>query len=197
MNRVSSLGGLTLLLAAFGCRDASTNPAPSLEAAASPPTVFKFMSRGDFGNVSWSTSSLFGNVSIATGDTLGVFYQVFTFDPCCSFATGFGPVSTSDIRGNGASHLSFNTNTCTAPGFITVEGPCGVISIEFDRTSFFMAGSQGTSYTKFGTFMFHSTGTSEGTSAEATGSVVGFPITTPNFAQMGTNQNVQISISRE
>jgi hypothetical protein len=203
MNAPSSLGGLMLLLAVVACRDLSTDVprrtardnAPVF-AAANQSTVFHFVARGDFANVSWGSNTLFGFVSVSTGDTLGVFYQVAQFDPCCSFATGFGPASASDITGNGASKLTFNDNTCTDPNFITVEGPCGLISIEFDKTSFFSARSQGTSSTTFGNFTFHSVGTSEGSSADATGTVVGFPITSPTFGQIGTNHNVQISISR-
>ncbi|HEX9293144.1 MAG TPA: hypothetical protein VF873_05610 [Gemmatimonadales bacterium] len=203
--KLASIGGLTLLLATFACRDVSTDLArrdaidatPMFAAAATPTTVFRFMSRGDFGSVSWNSNSQFGFANISTGDTLGLFYQVAQFDPCCSFATGSGPVPTSDITGSGVNKLILNTNTCTDPGFTTFEGPCGMVSIEFDRTSFFTGRSQGTSSQKFGTITFQSTGTSEGSSAEATGTVVGFPITAPNFGQMGTNRNMQISIIRE
>src|SRR6266487_3914744 len=82
--KLASIGGLTLLLATFACRDVSTDLArrdaidatPMFAAAATPTTVFRFMSRGDFGSVSWNSNSQFGFANISTGDTLGLFYQV-------------------------------------------------------------------------------------------------------------------------
>ncbi|PYP29333.1 MAG: hypothetical protein DMD55_01885 [Gemmatimonadetes bacterium] len=155
-----------------------------------------FVANGDFGNVSWSANSLFGFASVSTGDTLGPSYFIFQFDPCCSSASGVGPVPVSDFTGSGGGRLVLNTNTCADPGFLTFEGACGLVSIEFDKTSFFTGRNQGTSSQTFGDFTFHSVGTSEFSSAQATGTVVGFPITSPNDGSMGMNHNVAVSISR-
>lgn len=200
--KLASIGGLTLLLAAVGCRDVSTDisrrtardDAPMFGAATNQTTVFHFVANGAFASVFWNSNTQSGFINISTADTSGTFYQVTTFDPCCSFATGFGPASelTGDNR-----KLVFNTNTCTNPDFITVEGPCGVISVEFDKTNFFSGRGQGTSSQTFGNFTFKSVGVSEFSSADATGTVVGFPITSVNFGQMGTNRGTQISISRD
>lgn len=204
MNVASAIGGFTLLLAAFGCREVSTDlqrrdttdHSPTFSVASNGTSVFHFLANGDFGNVSWSSSSLFGFASISTGDTLGLVYFITQFDPCCTSAAGFGPVPVSDITGSGGGKLVLNTNTCADPGFMTFAGACGLVSIEFDKTSFFSGRNQGTSSQTFGQFSFHSAGTSEFSSAEATGTVVGFPITSPNVGSMGMSHNVSVSISR-
>jgi len=204
MKVAHAIGGFTLLLAVFGCREVSTDlqrrnptdPSPRFDVAANRTTVFHFVANGDFGNVSWSANSLFCFASVSTGDTLGLSYFIFQFDPCCSSASGVGPVPVSDFTGSGGGRLVLNTNTCADPGFLTFEGACGLVSIEFDKTSFFTGRNQGTSSQTFGDFTFHSVGTSEFSSAQATGTVVGFPITSPNDGSMGMNHNVAVSISR-
>jgi len=205
MKVAPTIGVFTLVLAVFGCRDVSTDlqrrsptdHSPTFGVAANGTTVFHFVANGDFGNVSWSSNSSFGFASVSTGDTLGLFYSVFQFDPCCSAAGGVGRVPVSDFMGSGGGRLVLNTDTCADPGFLTFAGACGLVSIEFDKTSFFTGRNQGTSSQTFGDFTFHSAGTSESSSANATGTVVGFPITSPNVGSMGMNHNVAVSISRQ
>ncbi len=208
MNARHAIGRLTLALAAFGCRDVSSDLGrrdttvgpPTYSAAPSQTGVFHVAANGDFGNVSWSSNTLFGFANVSTafpGDTLGFSYFIFQFDPCCSQSGGFGPISRSDVMGSGGGRLVFNANTCTEPGFLTFAGACGPVVIEFDKTSFFSGRNEGTSVQNYGSFSFHSSGTSEFSSANAIGSVVGFPIVSPNSATMGMNHNVAISISRQ
>ncbi len=209
MKAILRIGALSLLLATFGCRDVSTDAQPGNAAGGSPQfdvatsatSVFHFVANSDFGQVFWSTGSLFGSAFVSKGGSVTnpqafLEYFVFRFNPCCSFAEGFGPIAVGDLTGSGAGKLMLNTNTCTDPGFFTFGSACGVVSIEWDKTSFFTGRSEGTSSNTFADFTFRSIGTSEFSSAAATGSIVGFPIGSPNFAEMGMNHFVTIDILR-
>src|SRR5437773_9923470 len=109
MKVAPTIGVFTLVLAVFGCRDVSTDlqrrsptdDSPTFGVAANGTTVFHFVANGDFGNVSWSSNSSFGFASVCMGDTLGLFFYVFQFDPYRSAAGGVGRVPVTDFRGSG------------------------------------------------------------------------------------------------
>src|SRR5207249_9053079 len=109
MKVAHAIGGFTLLLAVFGCREVSTDlqrrnptdPSPTFDVAANRTTVFHFVANGDFGNVSWSANSPSAFASVSTGDTLGLAYSTFQFDRCRSLASPVRPVTVSDFTWSG------------------------------------------------------------------------------------------------
>ncbi|HZE74311.1 MAG TPA: hypothetical protein VE091_03315 [Gemmatimonadales bacterium] len=175
--------------------------------AAGQTTNFHFVANGDLGNVSWSTEPdalgnfLSGFVSVVRGGTASnpevlLFYEVLQCgsDGCGAVEEGAGPIERGDLTGNGVQKLKVNTNTSGNPNFVLFAGSGGLVSVQWVRIPGLEQRVSGTFVQRVkGVFSSRSTGTSNFFTATATGSVVGFPITTSfQFAQIGTGHNVEI-----
>jgi hypothetical protein len=174
--------------------------------------LFRSVTNADAANVGWSTfgeTSVFGFLFVgrnrAGQDTeTTLFYNITECDAffsCTTVESGFGFIPATDLKGNGGSKLTLETNTSAAvnPGFTRFIGSGGEIKVEFSVTpevqSMFTSG--GTNYTKFrdNTFRFNFGGTFRSSSADATGSVVGFDVPLDSFAGMGEEHRANIFVS--
>ena len=173
----------------------------------SPATQFHFVSNGDFGNLSWfevdpAGGFTFGSLSVSRGGPTTdpqtfLSYSVFQCDPssgCNTIRDGFGLIPNRDLSGGGNS-LSLRTNTTGNPNFNTFAGPTGPVSVDWRANGLFTQSSSGTSVLSFPGFTHRSQGNFTSASANATGSIVGVPISLTGSGDIGTNHQTTIDIT--
>src|SRR3989441_4879852 len=167
----------------------------------SPATQFHFVSNGDFGNLSWfevdpAGGFTFGSLSVSRGGPTtdpqtSLSYFVFQCDPffsCNPVRDGFGLIPNGDLGGGGNS-LKLSTNTTGNPSFVTFAGPTGPVSVDWRANGLFTQSSSGTSVLSFPGFTHRSQGNFTSASANATGSIVGVPISPNGSADIGTSRS--------
>src|SRR5438046_1031881 len=173
----------------------------------SPATQFHFVSNGDFGNLSWfevdpAGGFTFGSLSVSRGGPTtdpqtSLSYFVFQCDPffsCNPVRDGFGLIPNGDLGGGGNS-LKLRTNTTGNPNFVTFAGPTGPVSVDWRANGLFTQSSSGTSVLSFPGFTHRSQGNFTSASANATGSIVGVPISLTGSGDIGTNHQTTIDIT--
>jgi hypothetical protein len=114
-----------------------------------------------------------------------------------SLVFGVGDIPNNDLTGDGNSKLVLNTNTADNPNFVTLGGS-GIVAVEFTR---FLAGyvsrNTGTSTITFGgppSVTLKTEGVGAQSTALASGTIVGFPISLYGF--IGANHAVQLTITK-
>ena len=173
----------------------------------SPATQFHFVANGDFGNLSWfevdpAGGFTFGSLSVSRGGPTTdpqtfLSYFVFQCDPffsCNPVRDGFGLIPNRDLGGGGNS-LKLRTNTTGNPNFVTFAGPTGPVSADWRANGLFTQSSSGTSVLSFPGFTDRSQGSFTSASANATGSIVGVPISLTGSGDIGTNHQTTIDIT--
>jgi dipeptidyl aminopeptidase/acylaminoacyl peptidase len=176
-------------------------------AITSPPTQFHFVANGDFASYSWSEfdpggNFTFGSISVNRGGPTNapqtsLNYFVLQCDPSfivCNTREGFGPIPNGDFSGSRTS-MRLSTNTTGNPNFFTVAGPTGVVSVDWRANGLFTQSSSGTNTFSFPGSTHRSQGSFTSASANATGSIIGVPISPNGSGDLGTNHQVTIDIS--
>jgi len=169
-------------------------------------TQFHFVANGDLGSVNWFDPSpaggfTFGSLSVSRGGPTTnpqtyLSYFVFECDAtfsCSVTRDGFGLIPNGDLSG-GRTSLRLSTNTTGNPNFVTSAGPTGVVSVDWRANGLFTQSSSGTSQLSFPGFTQRSQGSSTSASANATGGIVGAPISN-GTAAIGINHQVLIDIT--
>ena len=224
LRAIPSLFLLTAI--ALACKDAASNPTrPDFGVVADdtlPPgctrTACNFNAFGDAAFVSWTDLGTgvagdtgggggggtirFGNLSVSRGGAVNqqqtfLSYNIVECGPsgCFTIAGGFGLIPNGDFNPSGqAERLA--TNTATNPQFFTFAGPAGNISVEWVRNGLFEQQFNGTNQTSFPGFAERVSGQSTNSSANPTGTVVGFQITEGSFGQVSSDHQVRITINR-
>jgi len=209
MNRFFTPGLTLLALVVLGCRDVASDSgsaalqSPSFTVAAAPTTTSHAVSSGATAQVEWFGSVSDGFLFVADSGQAGrkvnpqLFYFIEVIDPCCDIDLGSGPIPESDLSGSGTQKLALNTNTATNPDFFTI-GPTGQVTVTWNKTSFATSRFVGNSMVSFGNgTKFQTVGTSEFSTGEALGSVVGLaipPAGAGQIAQLGRLHSVTIDI---
>jgi hypothetical protein len=171
-----------LTLAAFVA--SSLSPVASAQQAGS---ASHFLANGDSALVEISGDVLV-SLNVFRGGTLQN-PQTFLYYVVCTRASGLcqqgsGLIPNGDFQADGMSRRSLNTDTSAAanPSFFRFEGPGfdasgGVISLVWDRTSFFSRSGHSSLDVKFGNSShLHQNSHADTVSATATGSVLGVPL---------------------
>jgi len=166
-----------------------------------------FTANGEFASVNWFESDpaggfIFGSLSVSRGGTTNapqtfMGYSVFQCDPffvCGTILQGSGLIPNGDWSGSRTS-ARLSTNTTGNPDFLTFVGPSGVVSVDWRANGLFTASSSGTNTFSFPGFTHRSQGNFTSASANATGSVIGVPISPGDSASIGTNHQVSIDIT--
>jgi Tol biopolymer transport system component len=173
----------------------------------STATQFHFVANGDLGSVSWFDPSpaggfTFGSLSVSRGGPTTdpqTFLSYFVFECDATFSCsvtrdGFGLIPNGDLSG-GRTSLRLSTNTTGNQNFVTSAGPTGVVSVDWRANGMFTQSSSGTSQLSFPGFTQRFQGSSTSASANATGGIVGAPISPNGSAAIGTNHQVLIDIT--
>jgi hypothetical protein len=175
--------------------------------------IFRSVTNADAANVFWSSfgeTNVFGFLFVARNragqDTETTLYYDITecdaFFSCRTIESGFGFIPATDLKGNGGSKLTLETNTSAEanPGFSRWVGSGGAIRVEFSVTPEFqsMFANGGHDYTKFRDLTFRRSfgGNFRSSSADAEGTVIGFAVPLDSFAGMGEEHRATISIRR-
>jgi Tol biopolymer transport system component len=177
-------------------------------AITSPTTQFHFVANGDFANLSWfefdpAGGFILGSLSVSRGGptnapqtSLSYFvFQCDQFFTCNTIREGFGLIPNGDLIG-GRTSLRLSTNTTGNPDFVTVAGPTGVVSVDWRANGLFTQSSTGTGQISFPGSTQRSQGSFTSASANATGSIVGVPLSPNASASLGTNHQTNIDITR-
>jgi Tol biopolymer transport system component len=183
-------------------------PAWTGGAITSPTTQFHFVANGDFANLSWFESNpaggfTVGSLSVSRGGPTNapqtsLSYFVFQCDPffsCNTIRDGFGLIPNADLTG-GRTSLRLSTNTTGNQNFVTFAGPTGVVSVDWRANGLSIQSSSGTNQFNFPGFTHRSQGSFTSASANATGSIIGVPISPDGSGGMGTNHQMTIDIDR-
>jgi WD40 repeat protein len=212
ITRTNALAVAALTLTADGARQtALTSNGGSVPllmvGTTSTASQFHFVSNGDVGSIGWFESDpaggfTFGSLSVSRGGPTNgpqtfLSYFVFQCDPfgsCTDVRDGFGLIPNNDLSGGGKS-LSLRTNTSGNPNFVTFAGPTGPVSVDWRANGLFTQSSSGTNQISFPGFTQKSQGNSTSASANATGGIVGAPISPQGSASIGTNHQVLIDIT--
>jgi len=191
-----------------------TSVSPMMSSSSSAPAagkpVLHFVANGDNGYVVWSTApdalgnSVFGVVSIdqLVDPEFDNFYYTVTqcdvFFNCTELESGFGssPAAILTRSGGGAKikGLKLSINTSSPDFCCRSSGEGGLISVEWVRTPGFEEQSSGHTDFTVGTITEHSHGARTLYSATATGTMVGFPIPSSQYAFLGSSQNRVVEI---
>jgi hypothetical protein len=208
----TSAAGIAASLEADGPGQTLLTPADrnvplSMVGTTSTATQFHFVANGDLGSVSWfepdpAGGFSFGSLSVSRGGPTNapqtfLSYFVFQCDPtfsCNVIRDGSGLIPNGDLSG-GRTSLRLSTNTTGNPNFVTFAGPTGVVSIDWRANGLFTQSSSGTNLFSVPGFTEHSQGNSTSASANATGGIVGAPISPNGSAAIGTNHQVLIDIT--
>ena len=169
-------------------------------------TQFHFVANGDFASANWTEFDPAGEVTVGflsvsrggptNNPQTSLGYSVFQCDAfsCSAVRDGFGLIPNGDLTASGKS-LNVSTNTTGNPNFLTFAGPTGLVSADWRANGLFTQSSSGTNQFSFPGFTHRSQGNFSSASANATGSIVGLPISPSDSASIGTNHQVTIDIS--
>jgi hypothetical protein len=148
--------------------------------------------------------------STSTGTFIVYFAQPINSNPngpnYVTEADGFIP--DSDFQSNTLQHMSLSVDTSQVPGFSVkscafvngtfncVNGPYGVIQATWDATQQQSSKSIQDSTSTIGGFTSKTHDDSKTTSAEATGTFLGYSFSSSTLTTMGTNNSHSVSITR-
>lgn len=127
-----------------------------------------------------------------------MFYSISSCCPFVEHEAGVGSIPNTDLQGDAAGMMILDTDTSAAqnPSFARFAGLGGAISIRWQKNGFFVARSEGSSHFQTGNFLIHQIGTSDLTSATASGSVIGFSISSSQFSSMNRFHSLTMGIQR-
>lgn len=208
--------GAAVALVLGGCDDEprKTVPtAPDLAVAADGAVqpaggaLFRFRSKGAFGDVSFFGGNRFGFASVSRGGPANdpqtsLFYTVLECGEffCTEIEAGFGAIPNTDLKVDGnARGLRLNTNTSTAtnPDFVRFAGSGGVVAISWERISASSSRVVTNGQTRFANLLFRSHTNATFFSASAQGSIVGTAVGPDNaFATIGTSHEGTLAVER-
>lgn len=172
----------------------------------------RFMADGRQGFTSYCDSTRCSYLDVSENALLSqpqAFLWLYTFDfSSGSFTFGYGAIPSSSLSGGGVGELRLDLDTSAVSTFaltscswspyeyVCETVPGGPISIRLVRNGFSTSRTSGaTSYT-YGSYRVTMVGSSEGTSASATGTILGWPIAPGAYAGFGEFHQMSLTVSQ-
>jgi hypothetical protein len=216
-NAIPGLALVALAVAATACDQSMTGvdrgaiPATAdrpdnATTATSGVSVSHFVSEGAFASLgAQSVSNLLTYVSVSRYGTPSapatyLFYYLYDATAGALVQGGYGQIANADFSGNGETGTRLKTVVAPGPNFTISAGSGGTIDLQWRSIPGFAYSSHGTNTFQFGSFTQRNIGSSDYSTATASGTVLGYDLagtSTPFlFASIGNNHNVTIDISR-
>lgn len=212
--RIARLATSVVLVAGVqACRDASVAPGAATAGARVLASVdhyaehYHFIANGDRASADWGLSDesgrTYGSLYVSRGGSVNdpvvyLSYDITRCDPSdnCVWEYGWGDIPPGDLSGSADGALRLATNTTGLPDFHTSSGGAGVVAVDWKRTGVWEETRSGSFTHRSAAYTERMQGSSSARSAIASGAVLGVPLPSTAYAELGTNHSVSVDFYR-
>lgn len=185
---------------------------PILVLGAAPGERFHFVGNGDRAAVEWgvddASGRLYASVNVTRGYRLGLAaapaptpagtYLFYTLTRCdasdhCVAEEGYGTIPDDALTGSGQGQMRLSVNTAGLPDFHN-SGSGGLVEIDWKRDGARVWTSKETLTLRSARITERRQGTRTAALAMASGRLLGVPVGSPFFAEIGTSHQVSIRV---